>query len=274
VPKVLRVFLIITLDTLVTLGTLGTFNYFCEIIYSMNLIVDVGNTSTKLAIYKDGKKISLLKINEFRCEELERVLSGSSIKRAIISSVKRLPPFIFDLLFANIPYVHVLSYKSQLPFKIEYETPRTLGSDRIAAVAGAYCRFCGENVLIIDSGTAITFDFLYGELYIGGNISPGIDMRFKALNKFTGTLPLLEKSSGFSFPGRNTTDAILAGVIGGVTYEINEYIRTFKKEHKDIKVIITGGDGDFLKDRITFRTFYLPDLVIDGLNYILEYNAK
>jgi type III pantothenate kinase len=99
-------------------------------------------------------------------------------------------------------------------------------------------------------------------------------MRFKALNKFTGKLPLLEKSSDYSFPGRNTTDAILAGVIEGVTYEINEYIRTFKKEHKDIKVIMTGGDGSFLKDRLIHQTFYLPDIVIDGLNYILEYNAK
>jgi type III pantothenate kinase len=240
----------------------------------MNLIVDIGNTSTKLAIYEDGIKISGKKINEFIYEELEKVLTGSGIERAIISSVRRCPPFVYDLLFTNIPYVHVLSYNSELPFKIEYETPHTLGSDRIAAVAGAYSRFNGENILIIDSGTAITFDFLYGELYIGGNISPGIDMRFKALNKFTGKLPLLEKSSDYSFPGRNTTDAILAGVIEGVTYEINEYIRTFKKEHKDIKVIMTGGDGSFLKDRLIHQTFYLPDIVIDGLNYILEYNAK
>ena len=240
----------------------------------MNLIVDIGNSSTKLAIYKDGIKISGSKINEFSCEELEKVLSGAKIKGAIVSSVKKLPPFIYDLLFANIPYVHVLSYKSRLPFKIEYETPQTLGSDRIAAVAGAYNRFCGENVLIIDSGTAITFDFLFGEFYKGGNISPGIDMRFRALNKFTGKLPLLEKSSVYSFPGRNTTDAILAGVIAGVTYEINEYIRTFKKEHKDIKVITNWRRWNFLKDKLIHQIFYLPDIVIDGLNYILEYNAK
>jgi type III pantothenate kinase len=240
----------------------------------MNLIVDIGNTSTKLAVYKDGIKLFASKINELSCEELEKELSVFKIKRAIVSSVKKLPPFIYDLLFANIQYVHILSYKSKLPFKIEYETPQTLGSDRIAAVAGAYSRFRGENVLIIDSGTAITFDFLYGDLYKGGNISPGIDMRFKALNKFAEKLPLVEKSTGFSFPGRNTTDAILAGVIGGVTYEINEYIRTFKKEHKDIKVVMTGGDSGFLKERLSYQTYYKPDIVIDGLNYILGYNAK
>ena len=240
----------------------------------MNLVVDIGNTSTKLAVYKSGKRISVSRINELSCEELEKELSGLKIKKAILSSVKKLPPYIFDLFFTNIPYVHVLSYKSKLPFKIEYETPDTLGADRIAAVAGAYSCFSGEDILIIDSGTAITFDFLYGNCYKGGNISPGIDMRFKALNKFTGKLPMVEKSSGFSFPGRNTNDAILAGVISGVTYEINEYIRTFKKENKDIKVIMTGGDGGFLKERLSWETCYMPDIVIDGLNYILEYNAK
>ncbi|MBA4323168.1 MAG: pantothenate kinase [Odoribacter sp.] len=240
----------------------------------MNLIVDIGNTTTKLAVYKGRKIISVSRINEVSCEELEKRLSGLKIKRAIISSVKELPPFIADLFFTNIPYVHFLSYKSRLPFKIEYETPDTLGPDRIAAVAGAYSYFGGKNILIIDAGTALTFDFLYGKSYKGGNISPGIGMRFRALNKFTGKLPLVEKSSDFSFPGRNTADAILAGVIVGATYEINEYIRTFKKEHQNIKVVITGGDSGLLKEKISYKTNYMPDIVVDGLNYILEYNAK
>jgi type III pantothenate kinase len=240
----------------------------------MNLIIDIGNTSTKLAVYKDQKKIYTCRINDLSCEELEKKLSGFKIKRAIVSSVKKLPPFISDLFFINIPEVHVLSHKSSLPFANEYETPETLGSDRIAAVAGACCYFSGENVLIIDAGTALTFDFLYGNIYKGGNISPGINMRFKALNEFTEKLPLVKLSPDFSYPGRDTTDAILAGVIRGVTYEINEYIRTFKKEHKNIKVIITGGDSGFLKDKISHKINYMPDIVIDGLNYILEYNAK
>ena len=240
----------------------------------MNLIVDIGNSSTKLAVYKGRKKKNVSRINDLSCEELEKYLSGIKIERAIVSSVKKLPPFITDLLFTNISEVHVLSHKTRLPFKIKYETPETLGTDRIAAVAGAYNYFRGENVLIIDAGTAITFDFLYGKSYKGGNISPGINMRFKALNKFTGRLPLVEQSSDFSFPGRNTTDAILAGVIGGVTNEINEYIRTFKKENKNFNVILSGGDGGFLKERLSGKIHYMPDIVIDGLNYILKYNAK
>ena len=239
----------------------------------MNLIVDIGNTSTKLAIYENGKKVSSTRIGDLSCEELESVLSGLKIQSAILSSVKKLPPYITDLLFSKIPLVHVLSYKSKLPFKIEYETPETLGSDRIAAVAGASQQFPGVDILVIDAGTALTFDYLLSGKFGGGNISPGLTMRFKALNTFTDNLPLIELSNNYSFPGHTTQDAILAGVITGVTYEINEYIRTFKKKHTDSKIILAGGDSSYFKDKINFRITYSPDIVIDGLNYILDYNA-
>jgi type III pantothenate kinase len=239
----------------------------------MNLVIDIGNTSTKLAVYEGREKLSVSRINELSCEKLEKELSGFKIKRAILSSVKKLPPFISDLFFTSIPFVHVLSHKSKLPFKIGYETPETLGTDRIAAVAGAFNIFPGAEILVIDAGTAITFDFLSVDLYKGGNISPGIEMRFKALNKFTGRLPLVLPTDNYSSPGRNTTDAITAGVITGVTYEINEYIRTFEKKHTDFKIILTGGDSGYLKDKINYQLTYMPDIVIDGLNYILECNA-
>ena len=99
-------------------------------------------------------------------------------------------------------------------------------------------------------------------------------MRFRALHKFTHKLPLETVSGDFTFPGLNTADGLRAGVITGVVYEINEYIRTFKKDHNKLKVILTGGDSEFLKDRIRYRASHMPDLVLDGLNYILEYNAK
>ena len=240
----------------------------------MNLIVDIGNSSTKLAIYDGGKKILVTRINEVSCEELEKIISGNSIDKAIVSSVRELQPFITDLLFRDISFVHVLSHRSALPFKIDYETPESLGSDRIAAVAGAWWTFRPGEKLIIDAGTAITYDYLSQDIYKGGNISAGINMRFRALNEFTGRLPMVKRTKEFSFPGRNTSDAIRAGVIKGVVYEINEYIRTFKKEHKNETVIITGGDGDFLVNYISHEFIYMPDIVTDGLNYILEYNAK
>jgi type III pantothenate kinase len=243
--------------TLGTLGTLGTFYYFC----TMNLILDIGNTSTKLALFDNGKKLKVARINDLTCEELEKTFSGLDIQKAIVSSVRDLPPFITDLISANIPYVHLLSYKSKLPFKIDYETPETLGTDRIAGVAGAFSLFPGSEFLVIDAGTAITYDFLSEGIYRGGNISPGLNLRIRALHEFTGK------------PGRNTADAILAGVITGVTYEINEYIRTFEKKSTDFKILLTGGDSGFLKDKINYEFTYMPDIVIDGLNYILDYNA-
>lgn len=239
----------------------------------MNLIADIGNTSTKIALFDGEKKVSVNRINEIDCAELDKLLSGSHVKKAIVSSVKPLPDFVIDILSREIPQVHVLSYKTKLPFRVEYETPETLGPDRIAAVAGAFQLFGGSNALVIDAGTAITYDLLAGKIFTGGNISPGITMRFRALNQFTGKLPLITEISDYTFPGRNTTDAIVAGVMTGVIYEINEYIRTFEEKHPGIKVIISGGDGGMLRGKIDYPAEYLPDIVIDGLNFILEYNA-
>jgi type III pantothenate kinase len=111
-------------------------------------------------------------------------------------------------------------------------------------------------------------------IYRGGNISPGLSTRLRALHEFTGRLPLIQTSGEFTDPGINTRDAILAGVVKGVSYEINEYIRTFEKKHPDARVILTGGDSGFLKNRISHHVKHLPDIVVEGLNYILEYNAK
>lgn len=240
----------------------------------MNLIIDIGNSSTKVGIFDGPEKINVIRTKDFTCEEFEDKISSYKIEKAIVSSVKKMPPLIVDMFAVNIPFVHFLSHKSILPFKIAYGTPETLGTDRIAGVAGAFSIFPGSDLLVIDAGTAITYDFLSEGIYKGGNISPGLNMRFKALNKFTRKLPLLSPSPKFTNPGQNTSDAILAGVITGVTYEINEYIRTFEKMSREFNILLTGGDSGFLKDRIDRQITYVPDLVIDGLNYILEYNAE
>jgi type III pantothenate kinase len=240
----------------------------------MNLIIDIGNTSTKIAIFNGNEKVEAFRTNQLRCEQIEKKLSRYKIKKAIISSVRIVPPFIFDLLSVNIPFVHMLTHKSDLPFTIGYETPETLGTDRIAGIAGAYKHFPGANVLVIDAGTAITYDFLYGSVYEGGDISPGIEIRFRALNRFTGKLPHLKLNENFRSPGKSTAEAITAGVINGVVYEINEYIRTFEKSPGTPEVILSGGDSGFLKDKISHSFSYIPEIVTDGLNYILEYNAK
>lgn len=242
----------------------------------MNLVFDIGNTSTKIALYDGEEKLTSIrtkvfsyeKLNEIFCQYLEKV------DRAILSTVRETPEFVIDLATHGIPFVHVLSFKTKLPFKNEYQTPETLGPDRIAAVAGAYHLFPGRNILVIDAGSAVTYDYLSGKSYKGGNISPGLSMRFKALHRFTGKLPLGATLIKYSSPGKNTLDAITAGVTDGLIFEINEYIRIFQEQYMDSTVILTGGDSGYLKDRISFKTNYQPDLVLSGLNYILEYNAK
>ncbi|NLJ44913.1 MAG: type III pantothenate kinase, partial [Bacteroidales bacterium] len=169
----------------------------------MNLIYDIGNTSNKLAIYDRGVKVFSIRTKQVCCEDLQKMISPYTITKCIISSVKNLPEFIYDLISINIPYVHILTNKTKLPFRNEYRTPETLGPDRIAAVAGAYYLYPGRNVLVIDAGSAVTYDFLSGKSYKGGNISPGLNMRFKALHKFTDKLPMGSAIEKFESPGRN-----------------------------------------------------------------------
>jgi type III pantothenate kinase len=240
----------------------------------MNLIIDIGNSGTKLAVYSEKRKVFFSRHEQLSADVLDQLSGKYPFRKIIVSSVKEIPQIISAFAGRLSAQLLILSYKTRLPFSIGYQTPETLGTDRIAAIAGAYDLFSGAKVLVIDAGTAITYDLLTGDKYEGGNISPGIDMRFRALNTFTGRLPLAGRSESFTSPGINTLDAIIAGVITGVVYEINEYIRTFEEKHKSLKVIITGGDGLYLKDRISEVCIYLPDIVTDGLNYILEYNAK
>jgi type III pantothenate kinase len=242
----------------------------------MNLIFDIGNTATKIAVYDGEEKKTSLRTKQYRWDKVQEIFTQYSgkINRAIISTVRDTPEFIIDLATHGIPYVHVLSHHTKLPFKNEYETPETLGSDRIAAVAGAYYLYPGRNILIIDAGSAVTYDYLSGKTYEGGNISPGLIMRFRALHRFTGKLPQGSTTEKYTSPGKNTLEAVTAGVINGLIYEINEYIRSFEEKNIDFMVILSGGDGGYLKERINYKVNYQPDLVLAGLNHILEYNAK
>jgi len=239
----------------------------------MNLVADIGNTSIKLALYGPEGKIATRRFDVFDEKEFGNFLCEYETQKVIVSSVRRLPEEYSEYFRKKAKFFHLLGPNSKIPFPVEYETYETLGTDRIAAAAGAFITFPGKNCLIIDAGSAITYDFMIDGRFKGGNISPGINMRFRALNRFTDALPLVQKRHGFSDPGRNTTDAIAAGVISGVIYEINEYIRTFEEKHENTVILLTGGDGEFLHDKIKNKPVYMPDLVIDGLNFILEYNV-
>lgn len=240
----------------------------------MNLAIDIGNSSFKAGVYDRDRKIKVKYSGTESEDSLAAIMSGYVIRKAIISTVKKENSMISEYLSRSGVEISFLNCQTPLPFRIEYRSPSTLGTDRIAAVAGAYNLFPGLNVLNIDAGTAITYDLLEADgNYPGGNISPGLDMRFRALHDYTGRLPLLSRDDSFGNLGVNTENAIRSGVQSGLIFEINDYIRNLKKRYRDLKVILTGGDCSYLDAKIDYEHITEQDLVINGLNYILNYNA-
>ncbi|MFO7851764.1 MAG: type III pantothenate kinase [Bacteroidota bacterium] len=239
----------------------------------MNLAIDIGNSSCKAAVYSQQKKEYITYADNPDNNFIEAIISEFPVKKAILSTVRKEDTMFTDVLRDAGIETLILGYKTSLPFNLQYESPETIGTDRIAAIAGAHNMFSGSNVLVIDAGTAVTYDLIGSDsTYLGGNISPGLSMRFKALSEFTGRLPLVSKNDSFGNLGVNTIDAIRSGVQTGLIFEINNYIRTLKKRYRRLTVIITGGDGAFLTDKLEDRHILIPDLVVDGLNYILNYN--
>jgi len=189
----------------------------------------------------------------------------SSVKGFNIPGTKRLKRLLDHYM--------VLSAKTNLPLINLYQTPETLGKDRLAAVIGGISLFPGSNVLVIDAGTAITFDFINKQKeYLGGNISPGLSMRYQALHQFTKQLPLLQKEEDFELLGENTKKAIIRGVQNGIVFEINHYIESLSVKNGNITTILTGGDSNFFDNKLKYPIFVESDLVLMGLNKILKYN--
>ena len=247
----------------------------------MNLIIDIGNTFTKIAIYSENELIYFQNNieNDYKSivsESYKVTEQYGNIKRAIISSVLNENNLLEEFLINCGYFVINLTNKTLLPIKNLYKTPETLGKDRIAAVVGANNIFPDTNVLIFDAGTALTVDFVnLKNEYEGGNISPGLTMRYKALNEFTEKLPLFEVDTDFNkLFGQTTQEAIKAGVQNSIIFEINNYISVFKEKYTDLKVILTGGDVFFFDKNLKKNIFAETQLVLIGLNRILEYNAQ
>ena len=240
------------------------------------LIVDIGNSSAKIALF-DGDTLT-----EQCCVShtmLPKALKDKSldttISAAIISSVVPLNEAIEETL-EMLPYPCLrMSAQLKMPFDIAYKTPETLGPDRLAAVAEACAQQPGHNLLVIDMGTAITYDIVTSQgLYIGGNISPGIDMRLKALHHFTGKLPLINKEGQRSAVGVTTETAIREGVLQGVDKEIKGYIHEYMSKYPHLLVFLTGGGTFFLDNRTKSHIFVDDLLVMKGLNRILMLNNE
>lgn len=242
----------------------------------MNLVLDLGNTLAKLAVFKNDELQSLVKIETGDNEKLIQHISGlGNITSAIFSSVIDHSPRIIEALTLKAPLI-VLDHKTPVPLVNKYDTPETLGRDRLAAAAGAMQAFPGQRVLAVDAGTAIKYDLVTnnGE-YLGGAISPGITMRFKALNTFTGKLPLLNRTEQAALTGTTTPGSILSGVQNGAMEEVKGMIARFAEGAEALKVVITGGDMDFFLPLVSNKSsiFADPYLALKGLNFILKHNA-
>ncbi len=239
----------------------------------MNLVIDVGNTKIKLAVFNNSKLIhnESITIENFMTIALE-LIKKYECTNAIISSVASVKKSQINKLRTKINLIE-LSFFTKVPFKNEYSTPKTLGVDRIALVSSAISKFPNKNVLIIDAGTCITYDFVdFKGSYFGGAISPGINMRYKALNAFTNKLPLLEPEYMNQLIGDSTEKCIHLGVINGVISEIDSFINQYREKNKDLTVVLTGGDTNFLANRLKNSIFANPFFLLEGLNRILKYN--
>jgi len=242
----------------------------------INLVIDIGNSRTKIALFNQYDLMFNVSIDHLTVEHLKMIKDEHpQLTKAILSSVKPRNEELTGFLSEQFEYFMELDEHSKLPIENLYETPETLGKDRLAAAVGANELFPDQNLLVIDAGTAITYDLVSEKnQFIGGNIAPGLEMRFKALNQFTGKLPLVGSSDEFDFFGKNTIDAIRAGVQNGMIYEIERTIDTFNRNYQNLQIIMTGGDSNFFDKKLNYSIFVHFNLTLIGLNRILEHNAK
>jgi type III pantothenate kinase len=208
--------------------------------------------------------------------EVQEILNRFNIVHSIISNVRNTANNLENLLSTSTNF-YQLNEQILLPFQNLYATPTTLGKDRMALIAAACNLFPQQNVLVVDMGTCITYDVVTADKkYFGGAISPGLNMRFKALNQFTGNLPLVEitENEKPNLIGDSTINSIKSGVYNGVKTELEGIIASYNKQYENIQVVLTGGNAEMFdlesKNRIFADKFFL----LKGLNEILEYNAK
>ena len=240
----------------------------------MNLVVDIGNSSLKVAIFDKKLMTSKFIYTNQSLKIFSDLFKKNVIDNCLISNVSTIDKNILDFLKIN-SNLFSINESINLPFSNLYKTKNTLGHDRIALVSAAAIDFPDQNTLIIDTGTCITYDFKNSENeYLGGGISPGIQMRFKSLNSQTSKLPLSTINLDYKLIGDDTNSSINSGVVYGVISEINGIINQYQERFKNIKIILTGGDSNFLLKKIKNTIFADQNFLLKGLNYLLENNIK
>jgi type III pantothenate kinase len=239
----------------------------------MNLVIDLGNTRVKAALF-NGRELVEAKVYDSLDSLAKDPYFYEQADKYMVGSVVSDAHHVADVLKA-LKGLNFFRAGSPIPLKNLYKSALTLGSDRLAASVGAYALHPGKNVLVIDAGTCVKFNFTNADNeYLGGSISPGLQMRFRSLKHFTDKLPLVNFDENFNrMIGQSTEESILSGVINGIVAEVDGMINGYKDLYPDLTILVTGGDTGFFAKRLKNRIFAHPHLVLNGLNEILIYNS-
>jgi type III pantothenate kinase len=242
----------------------------------MILTVDIGNTRIKGAVFEGDKAIEFLIFSKADIQKkIEEILKNhSGITHLVVASVGNIDKNLF-LHFQKEIEVWFVSHEDAFPFANNYATPKTLGIDRMVLAAGATLKFKGQNRLIIDAGTCVTYDFVdQNDVYHGGAISPGLRLRYESLHSFTEKLPLLTVEDPQGFIGDSTDQAIHSGVVNGLVFEINGFVDEYQSKFPNFIIILTGGDTDFLAKRLKNTIFANSNFLLESLNQIFQYKIE
>ena len=243
----------------------------------MNLCIDQGNSRTKVALFAEGRIVKNLMYRAFTSADVERLFSLYPIANSIVSSVANIEPAVVNALHRLSKRFILFDHLTPLPIANRYQTPETLGHDRIAAAVGAAHLCPNSNLLIVDAGSAITYDFVSAEQgFLGGNIAPGMRMRLTSLHQTTKNWPRVEVEENAVRPvfGKNTREAIAAGVVRGIVFEVKGYMRALQEQKTPFTTYVTGGHAPYILDAMKkHEVVGEPHLVLIGLNCILEYNS-
>jgi type III pantothenate kinase len=242
----------------------------------MVLTIDVGNTRIKGAVFEGYNTIEFFIFSKDEIQEkVETILKKyEKVMHLVVASVGSIDKNSF-LYFQKELDVWFVSHEDAYPFINNYATPKTLGIDRMVLAAGATLQFQGQNRLIIDAGTCVTYDFVdQNDVYHGGAISSGLRLRYESLHNFTEKLPLLTLESPKDFIGDSTAEAIHSGVVNGLVYEINGFVDEYQSKYSNFIIILTGGDTEFLAKRLKNTIFANSNFLLESLNQIFQYKIK
>lgn len=239
----------------------------------MLLAVDIGNTKIKAAVFEGTVLLERFVFDKDETEKnVENIfLQYAKIQQTVLSSVGKDNFGLLSQLEKRSKLV-TISHSSSFPFLNKYATPDTLGIDRMVLSAGAVLQYPLQNRLVIDAGTCITYDFIdSSDNYLGGAISPGLQLRYNAMHNFTAKLPLLYPEMPQEYIGNSTAGSMHSGVVNGVLHELEGFVRQYNEQYQELTIILTGGDADFLAKRLKNTIFANSNFLLESLNLLYLY---